>query len=308
MTPRMSRQTAYLAPLGFLESLLEELSDVQEVHDRLVVAEGPAQDVLWVDNIWHDLERFPHESIGKTAKALRSKQRNWAHFPLAHHRRCALIQEKLPHVSARPLAFGDAAPKAALGSWTLTESGEVWASPRCTRAFPHGQVHFIEDKEVPPNRAYLKLWEVFTLLGKKPGVGDHCLDLGSCPGGWTWVLQGLGARVLSVDKAPLERGIDLLPRVEFRQQSAFALEPSEVTPVDWLFCDIACYPQRLLSLVRKWLDSGRCRNFVCTIKLQGACDFEDIQPFRAIEGSRVCHLWHNKNELTWIRLEPSSSG
>ena len=61
----------------------------------------------------------------------------------------------------------------------------------------------------PPNRAYLKLWEALTLAanmpdGRMPRPGELCLDLGSSPGGWSWVLQKLGARVISVDKAPLD--------------------------------------------------------------------------------------------------------
>jgi len=105
-----------------------------------------------------------------------------------------------------------------------------------------------------------------------------------------------------VDKAPLERGIDRLPGVDFRRQSAWALEPGEVGPVDWLFCDIACYPSKLLGLVRKWLQAGACRNFVCTIKLQGEADSAQIDPFRALRGSSLRHLYHNKHELTWTLL------
>ena len=44
--------------------------------------------------------------------------------------------------------------------------------------------------------------------------------------------------------------------VEWLGESAFALEPASVGPVDWLFSDIACYPARLLRLVEKWRASG----------------------------------------------------
>ena len=76
------------------------------------------------------------------------------------------------------------------------------------------------------------------------------------PGGWTWALQQLGARVVSVDKAPLAPGVALLPRVEHRLQSAWALEPGELGAIDWLFSDMACYPERLLRLVREWMAAG----------------------------------------------------
>jgi 23S rRNA (cytidine2498-2'-O)-methyltransferase len=139
-------------------------------------------------------------------------------------------------------------------------------------------------------------------LGERPGPGDLCLDLGSSPGGWTWVLQQLGARVISVDKAPLDPRVAALPGVEFRQQSAFALEPRAISGINWLFSDVVCYPRRLLALVERWLAEGTCRRFVCTIKFQGPTDHETARHFAAIPGSRLLHLHHNKHELTWIRL------
>ena len=75
------------------------------------------------------------------------------------------------------------------------------------------------------------------------------------PGGWTWVLAELGARVLSVDRAPLASALADRPEVEERRESAFGLAPATVGPVDWLFSDIVCYPARLLSLIERWLAS-----------------------------------------------------
>ena len=163
----------------------------------------------------------------------------------------------------------------------------------------------ISSKTAPRRvRAYLKLWELFTRIGERPQPGELCLDLGSSPGGWTWVLQQLGARVLSVDKAALDPRVAKLPGVTYQRQSAFALDPAAVGPVDWLFSDVVCYPQRLLSRVQKWLEAGRARRFVCSVKFQGATDFEVMRRFAAIPGSRLMHLHHNKHELTWLRLEP----
>ena len=153
-----------------------------------------------------------------------------------------------------------------------------------------------------PSRAYLKLWELFTLLSVRPQVGALCLDLGASPGGWTWVLQRLGARVISVDKAPLDPRIAALPGIEYRQASAFAIEPGSLGPVDWLFCDVICYPARLLRLVEAWLAAGACRHFLCSIKFQGETDHATARRFAAIPGSRLLHLSCNKHELTWVKL------
>jgi len=296
--------TGYLAPEGFLDELLEEIGEPAAVHDRLVLAPGPARPAAWAQNVWHDPVRIRFGSIGEAARALRAIQRNWALYPVRHHRRATLIQEKLPHVSAKPLVFPAPAPMAPLGSWMLEDERTLIAAARCASPFRNGEVAFAEDRETPPNRAYLKLWEALTLVGRKPGPGDLCLDLGASPGGWTWVLHELGARVIAVDKAPLDPAVAALPRVEERRGSAFALDPRTVGPVDWLCSDVICYPERLLRLVREWLESGLARNFVCTIKFQGPTDHAATRAFMAIPGSRVMHLHHNKHELTWVRMDP----
>ena len=88
--------------------------------------------------------------------------------------------------------------------------------------------------------------------------------------------------------------------VEWRGESAFALKPASVGPVDWLFSDIACYPARLLRLVETWRASGLVKNFVCTIKFQRATDHDSAAAFVAIPEARVLHLHHNKHELTLL--------
>jgi 23S rRNA (cytidine2498-2'-O)-methyltransferase len=295
--------TAYLAPEGFVDELLAELGGAATaVHGRLVVAEGPPRPVAWVANLWYDPVRIAIASITDAARQLRAIQRNWALYSYAHHRRAALIAEQLAKVSAKPLVFGGAAPTAPLGSWMLLDPGTLLAAPRCASPFPNGEVSFVEDRRAPPSRAYLKLWELFTVLGERPQPGERCLDLGSSPGGWTWVLQSLGAHVLSVDKAPLDPRIAALPQVEVRRESAFALDPRSVGRIDWLFSDVVCYPERLLALVERWIAAGTVARFVCTVKFQGSTDHDIASRFAAIPGSRLMHLHHNKHELTWMRL------
>ncbi len=296
--------TGFLAAEGYEQQLREELGEARIVatHGRLLLVEGAAAPAAWAANSWLAPQTIAIASIAAGATKLRALQRNWALYACRLHRRAHLIEEQLPHVSAKPLVFPKPAPTAPLGSWTLLDENTMLAAPRCSSPFPNGEVQFVEDRMAPPNRAYLKLWEALTLLGRQPGPGERCLDLGSSPGGWTWVLQSLGARVISVDKAPLAPAIAKLPGVEFRRTSAFALAPAEIGPVDWLFSDVVCYPARLFALVERWLESGLARNLVCTLKFQGATDHATIRHFAAIPGSRLMHLHHNKHELTWGRL------
>jgi 23S rRNA (cytidine2498-2'-O)-methyltransferase len=298
----VAETTGYLAPAGFVDELKDELrAAVRETHGRLVIASGPPRPVAWVANVWHAPQLLKVASIGDAAKQLRAIQRNWALYPTGYHRRAALIVDKLPKVSAKPLRFGDAAPTAPLGSWTLLDAETVLASPRCSSPFPNGEAQFIEDKTAP-SRAYLKLWELFTRIGERPRPDETCLDLGASPGGWTWVLARLGAQVTAVDKAPLAPSVARLPNVTVLQQSAFALEPRAVGPIDWLFSDVVCYPARQFALVETWLRAGTVRRFVCTVKFQGATDFETARRFAQLPGAQLLHLHHNKHELTWLKL------
>jgi 23S rRNA (cytidine2498-2'-O)-methyltransferase len=296
--------TAYLAAEGFADQLQEELrragAAVMHRHELLFLCEGAAVAAAWAANVWHDCRELPVASIGSAAKALRDMQRNWAMYAPLYHRRAALIQERLPHVSARPVVFPATAPSAPLGSWTLLSPDRLLAAARCSSPFPNGEVTFVEDRTGPPNRAYLKLWEALVRLGYWPGPGERCLDLGASPGGWTWVLARLGATVLAVDKAPLDPKVAAMPGVAWRGESAFALAPERVGAVDWLFSDIVCYPERLLRLVQTWRVSGLARNFVCTIKFQGETDHDAAGAFAAIPGAEVVHLHHNKHELTFV--------
>ena len=296
--------TAYLAAEGFDGQLLEELRRCAVVpvvtHGRLLICDGSAVPAAWAANIGHDCIELPVASIGTAAKALRDIQRNWAMYAPLHHRRAALVQEKLPHVSAKPIVFPAAAPNAPLGAWTLLAPDRMLAAARCNSPFPNGEVVLIEDKLGPPSPAYLNLWEALVRLRRWPQPGERCLDLGASPGGWTWVLAKLGATVVAIDKAPLDPKVSAMPGVEWRGESAFALDPASVGPVDWLFSDIVCYPARLLRLVERWREAGLVRNFVCTLKFQGETDHDTAEAFAAMPGATVLHLSHNKHELTFL--------
>ena len=298
--------SAHLAAVGYEDQLRDELERagalVTRRHDRLFVVEGPATTPAWAANTWFDVVELAAPSIGAAARALRDIQRNWAAFAPVSPGRARLITERLPHVSAKPLAIGTPPPAAALGSWTLLRDDLILASPRCSSAFSNGEIRLEEDHVGPPSRAYLKVWEALVRLGRQPAAGELCLDLGASPGGWTWYLAQLGAHVVAVDKAPLAAEVAVLANVSWHAGSAFALDPGEWSAARWLFCDVVGYPERLLALARRWIDSGWDGNIVSTIKFQGATDFAMADQFAALPGAHLLHLHHNKHELTFARL------
>ncbi|MCL2832492.1 MAG: hypothetical protein FWD78_04920 [Treponema sp.] len=258
--------------------------------------------VFWQQNTWLNPVRIEFGSINEAALALRKMGRNWAPCFFTQFRRGALIVSALPPLPAKLRSFPWLLPDTPMGAFTLLDEHTLVAGPDCSSPFPGGIIEFCEDREGPPSRAYLKLWEALTLCRKWPQQGQRCLDAGASPGGWTWALCGLGANVLAVDRSSLDVKISGLANVEYLKHDAFTLEPEDIGRLDWLFCDVVCYPPRLYEWITKWLESGLCGNFVCTIKMQGAPDFETTARFAKIPGSKIIHLWHNKHELTWIKL------
>lgn len=295
--------TAYLAPKGFEAQLEAELEGIIQRHGRLVVAAGPRQPAYWAQNVWLEPHAIQIQSIKDAARQLTAMQRNWWPLSLNWHRRTELIKAELPHVAAKPLPFPTVAPTP-LGSFVLLEPNLMLASPRCTSPFPNGEAAFQEYTVGPPSRAYLKVWEALTVLGKTPMPGERCLDLGASPGGWTWALARLGAAVVAFDRAELDPAVRAMPGVTEMRGDAFQATPDKVGPVDWLFSDVICYPEKLLAHVKLWLAAGAARNFVCTLKFQGEAHYDVIAAFAAIPGSRVFHLFNNKHELTWALLSP----
>lgn len=293
--------SAYLAAEGFEDSLAEELARrgvaIAGWHGRLALSPDAPVHAAWALDIWTDPREIEAPTVKTAADALRALQRNWGAYAAGLHRRMALTLERLPPVKARPLAFPSPPPASHLGAWTLLAPDRLLASPTKSSPFVNGECLFIEDHIGPPSRAYLKLWEALTRFGRYPKPGETCFDLGASPGGWTYVLASLGASVTAVDKAPLDPGVAAMPGVSERLDSAFAMPPE---PVDWLCSDIIAYPDRLLALVRKWIDAGAARHIVCTIKFQGPTDHAAAEAFAAIPGGQVVHLFHNKHELTFL--------
>ena len=200
-------------------------------------------------------------------------------------------------------------PASPIGLYTLIDEHNLIASAHTTSFLPAGTLHFIEDHENPPSRAYLKIQESLTmahLLNGTPFPNENslCFEAGACPGGWTWVLAGLGSKVFAVDRAELAPSLMQNPRITFLAHDAFTLKPQEVLEIfgepNWIFSDVICYPERLYEWILKWLDYNQKLNMICTIKMQGEIDWNLIQKFSDIPDSIILHLNYNKHELTWI--------
>ncbi|KTD31975.1 SAM-dependent methyltransferase [Legionella maceachernii] len=291
----------YVVKPEFLSNLCQELGQGSKVIDDLVFCPSKKIDACFAQDIWFDPQIVTFQSISAAAKILRQAGKFWYMHPIAQIRRSRLIQDQLRSCPSleRPFPVNEALPS--IGCFSLLDHNTLVYSVNRWKKWPDGICHFIEDKINPPNRAYLKLWEAFTLLEKWPTTGETVLDLGASPGGWTYVAQTLGATVTAVDKAPLDEKIAKLPRVSCLQQSAFAIDPVKLDQsYDWVLSDVICYPARAYNLIMKWITSDKAKHLIFTIKFQGQVDSSVLEPFQAIPNSRIINLYYNKHEATFF--------
>lgn len=300
------KSAVYIAHPDYLDALCQELQGPLTVIGNIVIAEQKKADICFAADVWLDPQVVTFESISEAVKILRRAGKYWFLNPIEHIRRSRLIAAELRKLPPLQTIFPAAAFSAPIGCFSLLDKNTLIYANKRWKTPPLGDFCFQEDRKNPPNRAYLKLWEALSILKHYPQAGDTAIDLGASPGGWTYVMQSLGAHITAVDKAPLEPKIAALPLVSFMQQSAFALAPETLAkPVDWLLCDVACYPNRTFDLVTKWIASGKAKNMIITIKLQGDNDFESLKPFQAIPEARIIHLMQNKHEVTLFYPAPA---
>ncbi|MFP5520245.1 MAG: SAM-dependent methyltransferase [Bdellovibrionia bacterium] len=297
----MSKLYAGIAHSQFMPDLKKEVGPFFLEHERLLVSKTiPEKIPLFAQVQSFECEILHVASISQAAKALRERGKFWAGYSPQLYRRTQLISEQLPQKKVPLIKFAQIYEGPEFGFFSLLNANEILIAPHTKNPFPLGEVLFEEDKVNPPSRAYLKLWELISLHGITPQKNQTVLDFGSCPGGWTWVLQSLGCKVVSVDKAPLAPQVASLPNVTFRKQDAFKLKPNDIGPLDWFFSDIICYPKDLIELIEMWTQSGLCKNFVCTVKFQGETDFASLDILRSRFGAKIVHLYYNKHEVTAI--------
>jgi 23S rRNA (cytidine2498-2'-O)-methyltransferase len=300
-------KTGLIAPIGFEQELEVELSmkkiDIIQKKGRVFVVGECNVPVIWAQLRLQNLQVLDIASIGDAGKKLKAMARLWTLVSVEHHRRAQLIQESLPFIKKKEIEFMAQLPAQSLAVWTLIEENKILYSLETNVLYPIGEIEFKENKVDPPSRAYLKLWEFFTLNRITPKEDDIVIDVGSCPGGWTWVLHELNASIVhSVDKAPLELDLKKYNRVQFKSESAFGLNPHDFPGLTWFFSDIICYPPRLLTLVKKFMEVYPDLKFVCTIKYQKVTDWDTTNKFLEIPGSKIIHLHHNKHEVTWYKI------
>lgn len=273
-------------------------------NQRFFIVEQTDLNLVWCQSRARNAQQIKFQSIREAQDILKSRGKLWTAAPLQNFRRSELILEGLKSIQIKPRKPFTKIPSGPLGVFCLEQETQMWVSNDLQPSVPIDSWQFTESKEAP-SRAYLKLWELFSRaeeLGLRlPQKNQACLELGSAPGGWTWVLANLGSQVTAVDRGQMAAPVLAMPGVKWLRKDAFAQDLySLVGPQDWFFSDLICYPADLYKLVSLWHSKKWAKNFVCTIKFQGKTDSDSLGQFLKIPSSQALHLFNNKHEVTWF--------
>jgi len=169
-----------------------------------------------------------------------------------------------------------------------------------------------------PSRSTLKLEEAFLSFLSDEEQERYLrsdmvgVDLGACPGGWTWQLLQRGLHVIAIDNGPMAEVVMETNRVTHLQVDGYTYQPD--SPVDWMVCDIVETPIRTADMAARWLAQGWCRYTIFNLKLPMKKRWQEVQRCLALideqlqaAGLRyVCkakQLYHDREEVTvYIRL------
>ncbi len=164
-----------------------------------------------------------------------------------------------------------------------------------------------------PSRSTLKLDEAFNLFirentEQRLGAGLHAVDLGACPGGWTYQLVERGMRVAAIDNGAMDEYLMGTGLVTHYREDGFKFEP-KASANYWLVCDMIEKPTRVAALMAQWLCNGWCQETIFNLKLPMKKRYETVQESIEIAKNllkeygikyelQAKHLYHDREEIT----------
>ena len=166
-----------------------------------------------------------------------------------------------------------------------------------------------------PSRSTLKLEEaILTFVPqaeeKKRFTKEMTgVDLGACPGGWTYQLVKRDLFVYAVDHGKMAASLHDTGRIEHCAEDGFKFQPPKRKQIDWLVCDMVEQPIRISKLMAKWLINGWCREAIFNLKLPMKKRYPEVQLcLNYLEEEltkqgfwfkiQAKHLYHDREEIT----------
>ena len=133
-----------------------------------------------------------------------------------------------------------------------------------------------------PSRSTLKLEEAFHIFipyeewDERLKGGLNAVDLGACPGGWTYQLVKRSMMVYAIDNGPMNEKLMETGQVKHYREDGFKFMPKKHN-IYWLVCDMVEKPAKVTELIAKWLINGWCREAIFNLKLPMKKRYEEVK-------------------------------
>ncbi|TKI05915.1 23S rRNA (cytidine(2498)-2'-O)-methyltransferase RlmM [Martelella alba] len=133
-----------------------------------------------------------------------------------------------------------------------------------------------------PSRSTLKLEEAFHVFipadewDERLASGMYAVDLGACPGGWTYQLVKRSMMVHAVDNGTMAESLMATGQVTHHPVDGFKFQPPR-NNIYWLVCDMVEKPARVAQLAADWLTRGWCREAIINLKLPMKKRYEEVR-------------------------------
>ncbi|WP_394128879.1 23S rRNA (cytidine(2498)-2'-O)-methyltransferase RlmM [Shewanella maritima] len=165
-----------------------------------------------------------------------------------------------------------------------------------------------------PSRSTLKLDEAFGAFLTKEQQEKRCrsglnaVDLGACPGGWTYQLVRRGMMVAAIDNGPMNEKLMETGQVKHYRADGFRFEPPRKN-IYWLVCDMVEKPSRVAELMEAWAINGWFKEAIFNLKLPMKSRYKEVKVILStmsdilaennIDFEMQCkHLYHDRDEVT----------
>ncbi len=165
-----------------------------------------------------------------------------------------------------------------------------------------------------PSRSTLKLEEAFHVFipyeewDERLKGGLNAVDLGACPGGWTYQLVKRSMMVYAIDNGAMSEKLMATGQVKHYREDGFKFIPKKHN-IYWLVCDMVEKPTKVTELIAKWLVNGWCREAIFNLKLPMKKRYEEVKQNLQLLNNELNNnkinvqiqakqLYHDREEIT----------
>ena len=149
----------------FGHELVKELGHLQKkIHfydEKIILVEKLLVKPIWAQDWWPDTIAYPLETKSAAVKLLKNSAHYGHYYSSEESKIAKSILKDIKNLDKKRIEQNSKF-KFSYFSWTIKEKIILKCEKPFSR-YPSGWHEFVENKDFPPHRAYLKLWELFTV-------------------------------------------------------------------------------------------------------------------------------------------------